>query len=189
MTHPTTRAWFDGALSESGRAAFGFLVAHDARVVATCSTFLESCPGIGAPDSVATELAGLSAVLKHLIVTEATGEIVVYGDCAPVIAVVCGYNRICDRYQQQVATIQAMLMLLPPIRFEWIPRSLNHRAHNLAAAALKNHEHMRPLEDTDANGNTNAKPKAKLETNGRPRRCPRLRRRLRQFLSRMCDRI
>lgn len=186
-TTTTTRAWFDAALDADGRASFGYVVARDERVTATCGGFIDACPGNDQLDSVAVEFAALDATLRHLIAAEIRGPIVVCGDCAPVVSVAQGYKRIADRYQQQTDRIAAMLMLLPPVKFEWIPRSRNTEAHNLARAALLNHRDMKPgqapapaTNGTEANGANGAKAN---------RRFPKLRRKVRKYLARICDRI
>ena len=203
MTTRATRCWFDGALDPDGRAAFGFLIARDERVIVTCSSLLETCPGMDGIDSIATEFAALDTLLRYLIVAETRGPITICGDCAPVISVVCGYSRICDRYQQQADRIMSTLMLLPPVRFEWIPRSLNHRAHNLARAGLKNHQTVqlwanacsKPInngstnETGNGNGNGNGNRKTKPEKNGQNRRGAKVRRKARQLLTRIIDRL
>jgi hypothetical protein len=182
---PITRAWFDGSLAEDGRAAFGYVVAQAERVVATCGGVLESCPGVDQIDSMATEFAALDATLRHLIATgTGGGPIVVCGDCAPVLTVAQGYKGIADRYQVQTDRIAAMLMLLPPVTFEWVPRSRNTQAHVLARTALLNHRDMKPGQPPAAasigaqTGNAKGK-----------RRFPKLRRMVRKALARMCDHI
>lgn len=138
-----TRAWFDGAFNDNG-AAYGFWIARQERVIATSANYLLTCPTAeGEHSSVGAEFAALEALLKHLIATgtdaETSEPIVIHGDCESVLAVVSGQSRSCERYRQLVDRITAALVFLPPVRFEWIPRSLNTRADALAREALKNY--------------------------------------------------
>jgi ribonuclease HI len=178
LTEPTaTRGWFDAGLDPEGRTGIGFVVVSDDHVVANCAAVLE--PG-RCSDSMAAEFAALDALLRYLVISEPTGPIVIRGDCASVLALAQGQCEAGECYQRHVERIMIARSLLPPIAFEWISRAENAQAHMLARAALRHYRSMNPQSKPTSEGPTPAKAR---DTKAK------LRRKARQVLSRIIDRL
>jgi hypothetical protein len=157
------------------------MIANNDHVVLTCGGYI----GTGF-DSITAEYAGLDALLRYLIADGIT-RAVVHGDCAAVIAGVQGACRVMPQHEASTDLIVASLALLPFVKLKWIPRNLNSQAHILASAAQRNHATMRSWGDCN-NGNSNGQPTIQPATKPM-KRCARIRRKMRQFLASIIDRL
>jgi ribonuclease HI len=164
--------WFDGALDcIAQRAGYGFAVARDGRVIFTCAGYVGDGPEV---DSQSAEYAALLEAMRYLRennITQAT----VHGDADTVIKSVTGECGISRRYRDQVLELISLAAQMPEVDLVWIPRGSNNLANTLASSALLNHAAPAALHVTE---NTPTEPKP-------ARRLPRLRRKLRQLLSRI----
>lgn len=172
---PKIEAWFDGARnSETGQAAYGFLVARDGRIVFTCSAYI----GNGAAsDSQSAEYAGLVAVFRYLQ-DKGINRARVMGDSEVAIKSAQGVCRISPRYRDRVLELMSLTALMPGIELIWIRRTDNKRANDLAATALQNY--MLAESPPDQAQKRPSKPAG---------RAPRLRRQARRFLSRIIEQL
>lgn len=179
QTNPTvTRGWFDASFDPTGRTGIGFVVASDDRVVASCSAVLETgrcC------DSMAAEFAALDALLRYMVILEPAGPIVVRGDCSTALVFAQGQRDAGECYRRHVARTMIARALLPPVTFEWIQRAENAQADLLARAALRHYRTMDPqMKPTP--GPIPAKARDS-------RRSAKLRRKARQLLTRIIERL
>lgn len=177
----TMRGWFDASLDTEGRTGIGFVVTSGDRVVATCSAILE--PG-QCCDSMAAEFSALDALLRYMVTLEPTGPIVVRGDCSTALVFAQGQRNAGECYQRHVARIMIARALLPPVTFEWIQRSENAQADLLARAALRHYRKMDPQAKPTPPSVGPPPAKARCTT-----RTAKIRRRARQLLTRVIDRL
>jgi len=179
-TQPTAlRGWFDASLDAEGRTGIGFVATRENRVIATCAAVLESGQCC---DSMAAEFAALDALLRYLVTLEPTGPIVVRGDCATALVFAQGQRDAGECYQRHVARIMIARALLPPVTFEWIQRAENVQADLLARDALRHYSTMNPQSRPAPPGRVPPKSRDR-------RRGAKIRRKARQLLTRIIDRL